>query len=84
MPSRMQLPKTGGALDVGTVALSETRADGLKDELTLSVTHTGLLYSAEVARQAVRFLQTGAFDHAVAVPTGAENRIAEHGGGGQS
>jgi len=68
----------------GTVALSETRADGLKDALTLPVTHTGLLYSAEVARQAVRFLQTGEFAHAGTASSGTEEGIAENGSGGQS
>ena len=51
---------TGAAGD-GTVALAETRADGLADHLVLPVTHTGLLYSREVARQAVRFLRSGNF-----------------------
>jgi pimeloyl-ACP methyl ester carboxylesterase len=50
----------GGAGD-GTVAVSETRADGLRDHLVLPVTHTGMLFSAAVARQAARFLQSGSF-----------------------
>jgi chloramphenicol-sensitive protein RarD len=68
----------------GTVALSETRVPGLQDELALPVTHTGLLYSAEVARQTVNFLRTGRFEHAPTAPAKAESRLAESGGGGQS
>jgi pimeloyl-ACP methyl ester carboxylesterase len=50
----------------GTVAVTETRATGLKDHLLLPVTHTGMLYSAEVARQTACFLRTGSFDWPVA------------------
>jgi len=45
----------------GTVAIAETVADGLKDHCVLPVTHTGMLYSPEVAEMTVRFLETGAF-----------------------
>lgn len=50
----------------GTVAVAETRTTGLKDHLLMPVTHTGMLYSAEVARQTACFLQTGSFDWPVA------------------
>jgi pimeloyl-ACP methyl ester carboxylesterase len=46
----------------GTVAVRETLTKGLKDHLVLPVTHTGMLYSAEVARQAAWFLKFGSFD----------------------
>lgn len=46
----------------GTVSVAETRIPGLKDHLLLPVNHTGLLYSATVARQAAFFLRTGSFD----------------------
>lgn len=46
----------------GTVSVDETRTKGLKDHLLLPVNHTGLLYSAEVARQAAIFLRTGSFE----------------------
>ena len=46
----------------GTVAVRETLATGLKDHLVLPVTHTGMLVSAEVARQASNFLKSGRFD----------------------
>lgn len=51
----------GGPGD-GTVGLHETQASGLKERLVLPVTHTGLLYSAEVARQAGAFLNRGHFE----------------------
>lgn len=50
----------------GTVALAETRDEGLADHVTLPVTHTGMLFSRAVARQACRFLQTGRFDRSMA------------------
>lgn len=46
----------------GTVALSETLAPGLAAHLVLPVTHTGMLFSREVARQAGAFLRSGRFD----------------------
>lgn len=46
----------------GTVSVRETLAAGLNDHLVLPVTHTGMLYSAEVARQAGYFLKFGSFD----------------------
>ena len=51
----------GGPGD-GTVAVAETRAEGLADHWVLPVTHTGMLFSRAVARQACRFLKTGRFD----------------------
>jgi pimeloyl-ACP methyl ester carboxylesterase len=47
----------------GTVAVAETTVKGCTDAITLPVTHTGLVYSARVARQVVRFLATGRFRH---------------------
>jgi pimeloyl-ACP methyl ester carboxylesterase len=55
----------GGPGD-GTVATGETRIAGLADHIELPVTHTGMLYSAEVARQAAVFLRAGGFEHAPA------------------
>jgi len=45
----------------GTVAVEETRIDGLADHLELPTTHSGLLLSAEAARQTVEFLRHGRF-----------------------
>jgi pimeloyl-ACP methyl ester carboxylesterase len=47
----------------GTVSSLETDVPGLKDHLELPVTHTGMLYSAEVARQADIFITSGSFEH---------------------
>jgi pimeloyl-ACP methyl ester carboxylesterase len=45
----------------GTVFLEETRLDGAAEHLELRVSHTGLPFSKEVARQAGAFFQTGRF-----------------------
>ena len=46
----------------GTVALAETRAPWLADHLVLPLTHTGLIYSGKAAREALHFLEKGAFE----------------------
>jgi pimeloyl-ACP methyl ester carboxylesterase len=58
----------GGPGD-GTVAVEETRAEGLTDHRVLPVTHTGMLFSRAVARQACRFLQAGRFDPSPGPPS---------------
>jgi len=45
----------------GTVALDEADAEGLTDRTVLPVSHTGLLYSSEVARQTAKFFNQGHF-----------------------
>jgi hypothetical protein len=45
----------------GTVALAETEAPCVSSRIVLPVSHTGLLYSAEVARQVCTFLESGRF-----------------------
>lgn len=45
----------------GTVALDETRAPFLHGHVSLAASHTGLLYSTEVARQVCSFLDSGRF-----------------------
>jgi pimeloyl-ACP methyl ester carboxylesterase len=52
---------TGGPGD-GTVAVAETRGEGLREHIVLPVTHTGMLFSRAVARAACHFLQAGRFD----------------------
>ncbi len=47
----------------GTVMVAETSHPDLSDRVELPVTHTGLLYSGAVARQADVFLRTGHFHH---------------------
>ena len=46
----------------GTVAVEETRLEGLTDHLVMPVTHTTMLFDREVARQTVAFLRHGRFD----------------------
>lgn len=50
----------GGASD-GTILVEETQLDGAADRLVLRVSHTGMLFSAEVATQAGAFLSSGRF-----------------------
>lgn len=45
----------------GTVGVSETQLDGIKDHLTLPVSHKGMLVSADVADQAAAFIKRGKF-----------------------
>lgn len=45
----------------GTVTVEETRLPGAKDHVIVSTTHTGMLFSGEVAEQAAHFLQEGEF-----------------------
>jgi pimeloyl-ACP methyl ester carboxylesterase len=46
----------------GTVLVEETMLPGAKDHITMPVSHTGLIFSSAVARQADCFLRTGAFE----------------------
>jgi hypothetical protein len=46
----------------GVVSVEETRISGLTDHLTLPVSHTGMLFSPQVANQAAHFLKTGMFE----------------------
>lgn len=45
----------------GTVLVEETRLPGAKDHIVLEASHTGMLFSAEVAEQAAYFLSHGVF-----------------------
>jgi pimeloyl-ACP methyl ester carboxylesterase len=51
----------GGPGD-GTVAIAETQVAGLTDHCILPVSHSGLVFSREVIRQTVHFLQSGRFE----------------------
>jgi pimeloyl-ACP methyl ester carboxylesterase len=50
----------GGPSD-GTILVEETELDGTADRVVLRVSHTGMLFSAAVARAAGVFLSTGRF-----------------------
>ena len=45
----------------GTVSVAETRLPGVSDHCVVECTHTGLLFSAEVASLAAGFLRNGRF-----------------------
>jgi hypothetical protein len=45
----------------GTVAVEETRIDGMKEHLVMAVSHTAMVFSSRVAAQVAHFLQSGAF-----------------------
>ena len=45
----------------GTVAVSETQLEGTKDHIVLPVSHSGMVFSSEVADQAAAFLRRGEF-----------------------
>lgn len=45
----------------GTVMVEETQLPGARDHLVLPVTHTGMLFSGEVAKQTAYFLHNGSF-----------------------
>jgi pimeloyl-ACP methyl ester carboxylesterase len=50
----------------GTVAVAETRIDGLADHIVLPVSHMALLWSVQVAAQVGHFLRHGRFAHGAA------------------
>jgi pimeloyl-ACP methyl ester carboxylesterase len=47
----------------GVVAVEETRIEFARDQIVLDVNHSGMLLSAELARQACAFLRYGYFLH---------------------
>ena len=47
----------------GTVAVAETRLPGLADHIVVDASHSGMLFSAQAAAQAIAFLRDGHFLH---------------------
>jgi pimeloyl-ACP methyl ester carboxylesterase len=45
----------------GTVLVEETQLEGAADRIVMPVTHTGMVFSAEVAQEVANFLRTGKF-----------------------
>ncbi|MGX5730587.1 esterase/lipase family protein [Pseudoxanthomonas beigongshangi] len=58
----------------GTVSVEETRLPGLSDHCIVAASHTGLVFSAEAARQAACFLRHGRFTHPEVHETGRAGR----------
>lgn len=55
----------------GTVAVEETRLPGLSDHCVVDTSHTGLLFSTEVALHTGRFLRQGSFAMASSMASNA-------------
>ena len=47
----------------GTIIVNETAVPGAKDSIVLHVSHSQMLFSAQVAEQAAHFLDSGRFNH---------------------
>ncbi|MFL6575931.1 MAG: acetyltransferase, partial [Povalibacter sp.] len=45
----------------GTVLVEETHLPGAKDQVVVSTSHTGMLFSSEIAQQTAHFLKHGEF-----------------------
>jgi hypothetical protein len=45
----------------GTVAVTETRLEGMSDHAVVHTSHFGLLFSRPAAEHVIRFLETGSF-----------------------
>lgn len=58
-PLRPDLPEPHD----GLVAVQETRLTGATDYVEIKTTHTGLLFSLEVAEEVIGFLRQGRFQH---------------------
>lgn len=52
----------------GTVAVAETRLPGLADHCIVDTSHTGLLFSQDVARLTAHFLRQGCFNDVPVLP----------------
>ena len=49
----------------GVVSVEETKLSGLRDQIVLNVSHSGMLISSSVAEQVCNFLQNGNFSHSL-------------------
>jgi hypothetical protein len=61
-------PGLEGTANDGTVAVDETRVEGMQDFLVLPVDHSFLMWSGAVLDQVVLFLDKGHFDHSSSGP----------------
>lgn len=58
-------PGLDGIPNDGTVAVAETRVDGMQDFIVLDVDHSFLMWRTAVLDQVVLFLRDGHFDHSL-------------------
>ncbi|HET6565227.1 MAG TPA: hypothetical protein VFG52_07435 [Xanthomonadales bacterium] len=58
-------PGLDGKPNDGTVAVDETRVEGMQDFIVLDVDHSFLMWRTAVLHQVVLFLREGHFDHSV-------------------
>ena len=59
----------------GTVAVCETAVPGMQDSVVLPVSHTGLLFTPQVANEIIAFLRTGQFTHSALRAGGGGGRL---------
>ena len=57
-----QIIRKFDGLHDGTVAVWETRIPGLREHMVVSTSHTGLVFSKEVAEHTANFLENGCFE----------------------
>ncbi|MGH8050636.1 MAG: esterase/lipase family protein [Arenimonas sp.] len=57
-----QIVRKFDGLHDGTVAVWETRIPGLREHMVMPISHTGLVFSKEVAEHTANFLENGCFE----------------------
>lgn len=59
----------------GTVAVAETRLEGLADHIVLPLSHSGMLFSTRAVAQAIAFLRHGRFRHGGSASRGQDGGL---------